>query len=652
MRSPSPLPPMGSLEKRAILLGVVTSTILAVAIAVAGLKAGITPGVSPLVVLLAWAFFTRSLRTHNAHLLLNQAQVAGSAGAAVSAGVIFTAPLLPILSQSQDLPYHGLPLWKLIGACISGALIGYGYVGLNARRILSDITLPAPEARACEAMVRVATHDATTRPVKNASSDPAHTAVEDPEFQTQKPRLRHSLIPGMLHGFGASVLTSVGLAASNLSIFALQFDRNARAFEIKLPYVPLYFGIGGLLQLGTAIAVFLGTALRLFFDWFLLSNNLSPPLWPDTSLRWLGGGAMTIAVAWSMIGLARKRKIPGSSAPPAAHLHTLEINTRQRRQLITNIALGTLLLLVGILALSGLSLFSVSLAVAVTFLAAFMVALGALLSLQIGSSASPVSGAIFLMTLALCSIALLAGRGQTAADLELMTLVLVAACVAVCASNDTSQDYRTLQLCNVPISRAFGGQWLGLMAACIAVPITIVLAEKAYGLGSSALPAPQGQLFATLAEGLLFERALPWHPIGVGMGVGILAVILERIVQRKNFLIPAMALAVGLYLPPELGVGLLLGALARYAGDRGKRERSESLLSAGGLITGGALFDLVFGAAMLAGVSAHALHFVSLPRPLSVLCAAAGIFAILRLLYRSARGPRITPAEHSPTDNP
>src|SRR5699024_1366135 len=158
MSAPTPLPPIGPLERRAIALGVVTSTILAVAIVIAGLKAGITPGVSPLVVLLAWAVFARVLKRQNAHLLLNQAQVAGSAGAAVSAGVIFTAPLLPILSHAQGLPYDGLPLLKLIGASIAGALIGYGYVGLNARKILSDPRLPAPEARACEAMVRVATH--------------------------------------------------------------------------------------------------------------------------------------------------------------------------------------------------------------------------------------------------------------------------------------------------------------------------------------------------------------------------------------------------------------------------------------------------------------------------------------------------------------
>src|SRR5690625_7265987 len=148
------------------------------------------------------------------------------------------------------------------------------------------------------------------------------------------------------------------------------------------------------------------------------------------------------------------------------------------------------------------------------------------------------------------------------------------------------------------------------MSVCISVHITTVLAARAYALGSAALPAPQGQLFATLAEGLLFDRALPWYPIGVGVIIGVIAVVLEFISRPTRLWISAMALAVGLYLPPELGVGLLLGSLARYAGDRGKAERSESLLSAGGLITGGALFALVFGGALVAGVSAHARHIL------------------------------------------
>lgn len=643
MRSPtdvdSPAPNLAArsrLENRAMWLGVVASSILAATIVIAGLKAGITPGVSPLVVLLAWAVFARTLRTSSSTLILNQAQVAGSAGAAVSAGVIFTAPLLPILSHAQGLPYDGLPLGKLILASLAGALIGFGYVGLNARRVLADASLPAPEARAAEAMVRVATlsEDELSEP---SSATPALRPDGRP-LDTRKPRLARSLIPGMVLGMFAPLSAAIGLSASHIVLFAQNFGANGRSFEVRLPWMPIYFGIGGLLGVGTALVAFLGTLVRLTGDLSFATFDPDPLLWPETSLRWVGGGAMTVAVLWSIVRVVQITAQRDSDVLGTTNPKTLEISSQARRRLWGNVAVGSLLLLVGTLALSGVSAFSLSLALTVSILAAFMVALGALLSLQIGSSASPVSGTVFLMTLALCSVALLFGRGGSAADLELMTLVLVAACVAVCTSNDSSQDYRTLQLCNVPVERGFTGQWLGLISAAIVVPITIVLAEKSYGLGTLELPAPQGQLFATLVEGMLFEQHLPWRPILVGVAIGAAAVLLERIAHRRGASLPAMAFAVGLYLPPELGIGLVIGALARYAGDRAKLERSESILAAGGLITGAAAFDILLGVALLAGVETSQLRLFAFPAFVLNATALAGIAMVVALLYTRARG--------------
>ena len=86
----------------AILFGVVVSTILAGTLVIAGLKAGITPGVSPLVILVAWGGFTRFPKKGGTTRFLNIAQVAGSAGMAVTAGVIFTAPLVQILYADKN----------------------------------------------------------------------------------------------------------------------------------------------------------------------------------------------------------------------------------------------------------------------------------------------------------------------------------------------------------------------------------------------------------------------------------------------------------------------------------------------------------------------------------------------------------------------
>lgn len=94
------------------------------------------------------------------------------------------------------------------------------------------------------------------------------------------------------------------------------------------------------------------------------------------------------------------------------------------------------------------------------------VPLGAILSLQIGSSASPVSGTVFVTTLALCSVALIAGRNSIE-HVPGITMLLVTACVAVCAANDVSQDYKTLQLCGVAPRDGFVAQLVGLLAGSV-----------------------------------------------------------------------------------------------------------------------------------------------------------------------------------------
>src|SRR5699024_8459078 len=102
----------------------------------------------------------------------------------------------------------------------------------------------------------------------------------------------------------------------------------------------------------------------------------------------------------------------------------------------------------------------------------------------------------------------------------------------------------------------------------------------------------------------------------LGVAVGLVAVGFEIVHGKKGRIVPAMAFAIGLYLPPELGIGLLLGAIARYIGDRGHIERPESILTAGGLITGAALFDLLIGIVMFAGISPELFRIVDPPHSL------------------------------------
>lgn len=558
-----------------VLLGVVVSTVLAGTLVIAGLKAGITPGVSPLVILCAWGAFFAYVTSENGRRFLNLAQVAGSAGMAVTAGVIFTAPLVQILYSDKNLEPPPVDVVTLIVLSLAGALIGFGFVGLATRRFLSDPTLPAPEARACEAMIEAAVTEKSARP-----------------------RLGRSLGLGLLLSFLAPLLVRVGLASEHVVLASRTLLARGgggdRHFQLDLPFTPIYIGIGGLLTLGTALLVAGGSFLRLLGDGLLTAvPNEMLATFPANSMRWVGGGAMTVAVVYSLVRFMRVKR--GAAQSQTGDPALLVVDHGAKRLLAASIAAGTLLLIGWIFVQEGgVSLFGVSMSITILLMATLMVTLGAILSLQIGSSASPVSGTIFVTTLVLCLVALAIGR-NTMHDVVLLTPLLVAACVAVCTANDSSQDYKTMQFCGVRVQDGFLAQLLGLIGGCLIVPPVLYIAHASYTLGSEELTAPQGKMFATLVDGLLLQSQLPWAPICLGLLIGALAVFMDVQASRRGYQLPSMALAVGIYLPAYLGVGILIGSLFRFFAERGGKQRNESILAAAGLITGAAALELILG---------------------------------------------------------
>ena len=570
-----------------LVFGVIVTTVLSGTLVIAGLKAGITPGVSPLVILLAWGAFAKAATGPGGGRFLNIAQVAGSAGMAVTAGVIFTAPLIQILHKDKGLEVPPVDVATLIYVSLAGALIGYGFVGLATKKFLTDPTLPAPEARACEAMIEAAVADSG-----------------------QKPKLKESLYLGLLLGFLAPLIVRIGAVHEHLVLWKEKLGD--REFSVDVPFNPMYMGIGGLLTLATALLVFGGSLLRTIGDVMLASidpaNADLLASYPANSMRWVGGGAMTVAVAYSLVRFLGVRKLQaGEKEDPL-----LEVDPGVRKGLIASVIVGIVMML-GWLTWreGGISAFGLSMSAAIVVMCGLMVTLGAILSLQIGSSASPVSGTIFVTTLVLCLVALATGRTEIE-DVVILTPLLVGACVAVCAANDSSQDYKTMQYCKVRVQDGFKAQLLGLIAGAIVVPIVLYVAHDAYTLGSKELGAPQGKMFATLITGLLLESELPWSPIIVGVAIGTGAVLLDIFAGKRGVQLPSMALAVGIYLPPYLGIGILIGATFRWFGERGTgKQRGESILAAAGLITGAAALELILGTMILGGFNPDTLELLS-----------------------------------------
>jgi uncharacterized oligopeptide transporter (OPT) family protein len=169
----------------------------------------------------------------------------------------------------------------------------------------------------------------------------------------------------------------------------------------------------------------------------------------------------------------------------------------------------------------------------------------------------------------------------------------------------------------------------------------VYVAHGAYTLGSADLPAPQGQMFATLVDGLLLQKNLPWTPILIGSVLGVFAVGMEIAGAKRKVQLPAMALAVGIYLPAAIGIGILIGASFRWLGERKTgKQTNESILAAAGLITGAAALELIIGIAILAipGWTPERLAIAHPPGGATASAVAiAGILALGYLLYANSR---------------
>ena len=108
------------------------------------------------------------------------------------------------------------------------------------------------------------------------------------------------------------------------------------------------------------------------------------------------------------------------------------------------------------------------------------------------------------------------------------------------------------------------------------------------GIGSESAPAPQATLMSLVIKGILTQQ-LPWGLVLIGVFTSILMEIIG---------VPALAFAVGVYLPLESTTPVFLGGLARRLVDwrRGSEAESDAgpgVLYSSGLVAGGSIMGLL-----------------------------------------------------------
>lgn len=212
---------------------------------------------------------------------------------------------------------------------------------------------------------------------------------------------------------------------------------------------------------------------------------------------------------------------------------------------------------------------------------------------------NPVSG-MTLMTLILASVIMVAVGLKGSAGMVAALVMGGVVCTALSTAGGFVTDLKIGYWLGTTPAKQETWKFLGVLVSAATVGGVMIILNKTYGfVGDNALVAPQANAMAAVIEPLMSGTGAPWYLYGIG---AVLAIALNY------FKVPALAFALGMFIPMELNAPLLVGgAINWYVTTRStdtalNNARGEfGTLLASGFIAGGALMGVVSAGLRFAG---------------------------------------------------
>jgi putative OPT family oligopeptide transporter len=211
---------------------------------------------------------------------------------------------------------------------------------------------------------------------------------------------------------------------------------------------------------------------------------------------------------------------------------------------------------------------------------------------------NPISG-MTLMTLILTSI-FLVKAGLTGKEGMLAALLIGGVvCTALSMAGGLITDLKIGYWIGATPAVQQRSKLLGTLVAALTVGSVILLLNNAYGFvpgpnhpEADVLVAPQANAMAAVIKTLMSNETVPWLLYGVG---ALIAMTMQMIG------VPALAFALGMYIPQELNTPLVVGGLvAHFVAKSAKGDEklesarnSRGMLVASGFIAGGAVMGVL-----------------------------------------------------------
>lgn len=649
---------MRELTLRGMILGALITIVFTASNVYLGLKVGLTFSSAIPAAVISMAV----LRLFSGATILenNMVQTQASAAGTLSS-IIFVIPGLLMIGYWQD--FHFMMTFFI---CAAGGMLGVLF-SIPLRHVMvvkSD--LPYPEGVAAAEILKAGCNETDSEDGKNSS----------------KEGLKDIL-------FGGAIAAAVTVFTGGFRVLsggaAYWVTAGKAIFQIPLGFSLALMSAGYLVGIVSCIAIIIGA----FMAWGIAVPYLSSvgdfpadmeytaiasSIWAN-DVRFIGAGTLAIAALWTLLSLFKpviegiKMSLGALKGDTGNAANRTEQDLSPKTILLIMIAMiiilvGTFYTFIADANLStGFAWTLVGFSVLFAFIMGFLVAAASgYMAGLVGSSASPISGigivAVTIAALLLLLVGEAGGLMDTVDGTKFATalaLFTTSAVVAIaCISNDNLQDLKTGYLIHATPWRQQVALLIGCIVGAIVIAPILDILYQAYGFTGAmpragmdetqVLAAPQATLMATISSGI-FSRNLEWTMIMIGLGLGAVIIVLDFILQRSGskFRLPALAVGMGIYLPPSITTPIFIGGLLSWIikrivhkrlANKPEAERKaahqkadrKSALIASGLIVGESLVGVIMATVIVVSMNIDAIPDDRKNAPLSLLGGMTDLF--------------------------
>lgn len=591
-----------------VLMGLLMAVIFSAAAAYAGLKIGqVFEAAIPIsIIAIGASALSKKKNALGQNVII---QSIGASSGVIVAGAIFTIPALYILQSKY--PEIQADFIKIFLAALLGGVLGILFLIPFRKYFVKEQhgKFPFPEAKA------------TTEILVSGEKGGKQAGI--------------LIVSGLLGGIYDFLASQFHFWADTISTRVIPWgaelaDKTKMVF--KMSTSALVFSFGYLIGLRYAMIIAVGSML----SWLVIvplfneignmmaaaggGTNIFAAMSPEeifsVYVRNIGIGAIAMA---GVIGIIKSSGVIGKSFGLAfsglSGKKNVEVPERTQRDIRMTFVLFMILftiiaIFVFLFTGMNLTLEQALIALGTLVVIAFLFTTVAANAIAIVGS-NPVSG-MTLMTLILSSVVLVGAGLEGPSGMAAALIIGGIVCTALSMAGGFITDLKVGYWLGSTPAKQQSYKFLGTLVSAATVGVVIYVLNDAYGFvkgpdHDNPMIAPQANAMASVIEPLMQPGApVPWMLFAFGAAISLLINWLK---------LPALAFALGMFIPLQLNTPLIVGGLLHHFLSTGSkdaevnkaREQRGTLISSG-FIAGAALFGVVGALLMFFNVDLNFLH--------------------------------------------